>query len=82
MYLSLSRLNFFLAWLLTWMMAFVVPILGRIALGQIAGAQGHIAYGLPLSCQIGLAVLLWVLLRRKVRHRQFADVNSSTHLAG
>ena len=82
LYLSLTRLNFFLAWLLTWIIAFVVPILGRIGLGRMAGAQAQAASALPLSFQIGLAVLLWVLLQRKVRHREFAVAQGDTHLVG
>jgi hypothetical protein len=80
LWLSLSSLNFFLAWLLTWIMAFVVPILGRIELGRIAGAQGLVSSGLPLSFQIGLAALAWILLQLKVRHRNFGVAKGDTHL--
>ena len=69
LYLSLGRLNFFLAWLLTWVIAFVLPILGGIGLARFADAKPLAAIGLPLFFQAGLAALLWLLLHRKVRER-------------
>ena len=80
LYLSLGRLNFFLAWLLAWIIAFVVPILGRIGLGRFVGAGPTVAIGLPLIFQAGLATLMWFLLYRKVRQREFAVAKSDQHL--
>jgi ABC-type transport system involved in multi-copper enzyme maturation permease subunit len=80
LYLSLGRLNFFLAWLLTWITAFVLPALARVGLGRIAGAGPLVASGLPLAFQVGLATLLWFLLHRKVRQREFAVGKSDRHL--
>jgi hypothetical protein len=80
LYLSLGRLNFFLAWLLTWMIAFVVPILGGIGLVRFADAKPLAAIGLPLIFQAGLATLMWRLLHRKVRERVFVVGKSDEHL--
>jgi hypothetical protein len=80
LYLSLGRLNFFLAWLLTWIIAFVAPILGRIGLDRFAGAGPMVAFGLPLVFQAGLAALMWSLLLSKVRDREFAAGKSDGHL--
>ena len=80
LYLSLGRLNFFLAWLLTWIIAFVAPILGRIGLGRFAGVGPMVAFGLSLTFQVGMAALMWLLLVRKVREREFAVGKSDSHL--
>jgi hypothetical protein len=80
LYLSLGRLNFFLAWALTWIIAFVVPILGRIGLTRFAQAGPVVAIGLPWILQAGLAALLWFLLLRKLREREFAVGKSDSHL--
>ena len=80
LYLSLGRLNFFLAWLLTWITAFVFPALARIGLGRLIGAGPLAASGLPLIFQVGLATLMWFLLHRKVRQREFAVRKSDRHL--
>jgi ABC-type Na+ efflux pump permease subunit len=80
LYLSLGRLNFFLAWLLTWIIAFVAPILGRVGLDRFAGAGPMVAFGLPLIFQAGLAALMWSLLLSKVHDREFAAGKSDGHL--
>jgi hypothetical protein len=82
LYFSLGRLNFFLAWALTWIIAVVVPILTTIGLGRFAGAESPIAFGLSFSFQLGLAALMWFLLLRKVRQRQFVIGKGDPHLLG
>jgi ABC-type Na+ efflux pump permease subunit len=71
LYLSLGRLNFFLAWFLTWIVGFALPILGRIGLVRLAGAEPSVAVWFPLTFQLGLAVLMWLLLLARVRQREF-----------
>ena len=80
LYLSLGRLNFFLAWFLTWIVAFALPALGRIGLVRLAAAGPLVAVGLPLAFQLGLAALMWLLLLAKVRHREFLVAKSDRHL--
>jgi hypothetical protein len=80
LYLSLGRLNFFLAWFLTWMIAFVVPILGGVGLVRFADTEPLAAIGLPMIFQAGLATLMWLLLHRKVREREFAVGKSDEHV--
>ena len=82
LYFSLGRLNFFLAWALTWIIAVVVPILGNIGLGRFAGTEPRIAFGLSLTFQLGLAALMWFLLHRKVRQRAFVIGKGDQHLLG
>ena len=82
LYFSLGRLNFFLAWALTWIIAVVVPILGSIGLGRFAGAEPRIAFGLSLTFQLGQAALMWFLLHRKVRQRAFVIGKGDQHLLG
>ncbi len=71
LYLSLSRLNFFLAWLLAWVAAFILPLLAIVALGRFAGAGPRLAFGLPIVFQLTMTALLWWLLERNLRRRTF-----------
>ena len=80
LYLSLGRMNFFLAWLLTWIIAFVGPVLARIVLGRLAGDDSMVAAGLPVASQIGLAAVMWVLSNRKMRQREFVVGKSDPHV--
>jgi ABC-type Na+ efflux pump permease subunit len=67
LYLSLGRLNFFLAWLLTWTLSFLIPIVATIGLMP----PDDILFGLPLIFQVVMAVVAWFLLERKIRLRTF-----------
>jgi len=71
LYFSLCRLNFFLAWLSTWLVAFVLPTIIMLGLGPFAGLGQSMALLLPSAFQAWLAVTLWVLLKAKVRLRSF-----------
>jgi ABC-type transport system involved in multi-copper enzyme maturation permease subunit len=82
LYFSLGRLNFFLAWFLTWLIAVAVPILGRIGLARFAGVHPGNASGLAITLQLGLAALLWALLHRKVRQREFVVLKGDPHRLG
>jgi hypothetical protein len=82
LYLSLGRLNFFLAWALTWLIAVVAPILGSIGLRRFAGAEPRLAFALSLVFQLGLAALLWFLLHRSVAQREFVVGKGDRHLLG
>ena len=71
LYLSLSRLNFFLGWLLTWILAFVIPSFATIALGRFVRIEPSMATLLPSCLQIMLATVLWFLLERTMQTRSF-----------
>jgi ABC-type transport system involved in multi-copper enzyme maturation permease subunit len=79
LYLALGRLNFFLAWFLTWTIAYVVPILVRVGLHRFAAAEPRTAFWLSLAFQLGLAGMMWVLLRRKVDEREFVVAKTERH---
>jgi hypothetical protein len=49
-------------------------------LERFVGAGPIVAFGLPLTFQAGLAALMWLLLLRKVREREFAIGKSDSHL--
>ena len=80
LYLSLGRLNFFLAWLLAWIAGFVLPALATLGLGRLAGAGPQVALGLPSVLLAGLAALMCFLLHRKVCQREFAVGKGDPHL--
>jgi ABC-type Na+ efflux pump permease subunit len=69
LYLSLSPINFFLAWFFTWVVAFILPLLLIIFLGSFAEAA--LAFMLTSFLQVAFAALLWNLLQRKVQERAF-----------
>jgi hypothetical protein len=71
LYLSLSRLNFFLAWLLTWAIAFLVPLSATIALLRGDDLPRAAVVGLPLVFQVAMAAFALFLLERKIRLRTF-----------
>jgi ABC-type transport system involved in multi-copper enzyme maturation permease subunit len=76
LYVSLTRLNFFLGWLLTWLLAFVIPSFLTIALGRYARIEPSMATVLPSCLQIVLATVLWFLLERDMRSRAFVRATS------
>jgi hypothetical protein len=59
-----------------------VPILGRIGLARFAGVHPGNASGLAITLQLGLAALLWALLHRKVRQREFVVLKGDPHRLG
>jgi len=71
LYLSLTRLNFFLGWLLTWVVAFVIPSFATIALGRYVRMETSLATTLPSILQVAMAVAVWFLLERTMRLRTF-----------
>jgi hypothetical protein len=71
LYFSLCRLNFFAAWLSTWLVAFVVPTVTIVGMGPFVGLRQSLALLLPSAFQAWLAVTLWVLLKAKMRLRSF-----------
>ena len=77
LYLSLGRLNFFLAWLLTWVVGFVLPPLIAAFVLPIAmpADPGLVwfAFGLPAIIQVPLVAVAWLLLDRNVRQRAFVQ---------
>jgi len=77
LYLSLGRVNFFLAWLITWVATFLVPVAATIALHQHAAAGPPLTFGIPLAFQTALAAVLWLLLRRDVRQRSFLLIRTA-----
>jgi len=71
LYLSLGQLNFFLAWLLTWVMAFLIPIVATVVLFPSGELSRVTVFGLPLVFQAAIGLLAWFLLERKIRLRAF-----------
>ena len=60
LYLSLTRLNLFVSWLLTWIVAFVLPSFAIV----IIGAYMHVApiFGMLVSAVIQLSLAVSVLV--------------------
>lgn len=75
-YLSLGRLNFLLAWLLTWVTGFVLPTVVSVELGHVQGFRPAVVVGLISGLEGILALVIWFLLDRKIRRRTFAIVRS------
>jgi ABC-type transport system involved in multi-copper enzyme maturation permease subunit len=71
LYLSLGQLNFFLAWLLTWTLAFLIPVVATVVLFHSYELSRFTVFGLPMAFQIAIALLAWFLLERKIRLRTF-----------
>jgi ABC-type transport system involved in multi-copper enzyme maturation permease subunit len=71
LYLSLGELNFFLAWLLTWALAFLIPTVATVVLFPWDELPRFTVFGLPLAFQAAIALLAWFLLERKIRLRTF-----------
>jgi hypothetical protein len=71
LYLSLGRLNFLLGWVLTWVIAFVGPLLITLALVQGAGWAPAAAVALPSALQVILMALVLLLLHRSLKQRTF-----------
>ncbi len=69
LYLSLTRLNFFLGWLVTWIVAFIIPSFATIALGQFFNREPPML--LPSFLYVVLGVVVWFLLEANVRTRAF-----------
>jgi ABC-type Na+ efflux pump permease subunit len=77
LFLSLCRLNFFLAWLLTWLAAFLVPTLLTLTLQLFAGIPTRSALALVSAFDIALMVLMWFQLQRNLRLRTFLRAASA-----
>jgi len=71
LYFSLSQLNFFLGWLFTWALAFLIPINATLALLSADGLPRITAFGLPMAFQTAIGLIAWILLERRIRLRTF-----------
>jgi hypothetical protein len=71
LYLSLGQLNFFLGWLLTWCLAFLIPVVVTVVLFPSNELSRLTVFGPPLAFQVAIALLAWILLERKIRLRTF-----------
>ncbi len=80
LYFSLSRLNFFLAWLLTWALGFVLPIAGTLALVRFYRVDTSVMLALPSMVLVVCAVVLWLAVHKKVRQRAFVLGKTDAHL--
>jgi ABC-type transport system involved in cytochrome c biogenesis permease component len=69
--LSLGRLNFLQAWILTWAVAYLVPAIMTIGLGDLYGATRSAAIAIPSVFLVLIVGLTWTLLQRKFRLRTF-----------
>jgi len=77
LYLSLGRLNFFLAWLVTWLVGFVLPPFLAALLPFFGPVRSDLLFVVPAILQVLLAALAWFLLYRNVRLRIF--LRTETH---
>lgn len=75
LYLSLGRLNFLLAWALTWTLAFGIPAFASIELGQSQVLAPSSVILLTSIFQLALAVISWFLLVRTLERRGFLEVD-------
>ena len=73
LYLSLTRLNLFLAWLLTWTLAFLLPCFVTVVLGAYLHIAPTSATLLSSAFQLLLATTIWFLLQHTVRSRAFLE---------
>jgi hypothetical protein len=71
LYFSLSQLNFFLGWLFTWALAFLIPMNATLALLSADELPRITVFGLPMAFQIAIGLIAWFLLERKIRLRTF-----------
>ena len=71
LYLSLGRVNFLLGWTLTWVMAFVLPLVGGLVLVQSAYCAARTALALMTTLQLLFSVVMWFLLHRALNDRAF-----------
>ena len=76
LYLSLGHLNFLLGWVLTWVAAFVLPLVGSLALVQSAYCTPRTALVLMTTVQLLLSGLMWFLLDRSLRDRTFLQADT------
>jgi ABC-type transport system involved in cytochrome c biogenesis permease component len=77
LYLSLWRLNFFVVWLLAWVMAFFLPAFSAIALDRFEGMDRWKIISLTSVFQIALAGACWFLLRRNMEQRRFVTAEAN-----
>ncbi len=73
LFLSLGRVNFLLAWLITCVVAFVIPVVASIILMTSAIPHLFLAFVLPSAFHLVLGIAFWFLLRRNLRLRQFLE---------
>jgi ABC-type Na+ efflux pump permease subunit len=69
--LSLGRINFLVAWFLTWAVAYLVPAIMTIGLGDLYGVTRPTALAIPSAFLLFIAGSTWMLLQRKFRLRTF-----------
>jgi hypothetical protein len=67
-YLSLSSFQFLLAWLLTWLLAFVGPNLAVLVMARFGSAMPRI---IPLALQLAAGTAVLFLVHRNVKLRKF-----------
>jgi len=75
LYLSLGRLNFLLAWVLTWMLAFGIPAFASVAIGQSRILSPSAIIALTSLFELALAMASWCLLVRSMEQRRFLQVD-------
>src|SRR5262249_20302580 len=71
LFLSLARMIFLLAWLLTWVGAFLLPFVGNILLWRLGRLALSATWGAQSALQVGLGAAFWFLLWRNLRLRKF-----------
>ena len=71
LYVSLTKVNMLLGWLVTWLVAFVAPSFATIALGRYARIEPTVAMIVSSALQCVLAAAVWFFLERNLRSRAF-----------
>ena len=74
LWLSLGRLNFFLAWLLTWLVVFVLPPFLAALMPTLGFVPWAKLFFVSALLQALLGGLAWLLLQNNLRRRAFAHV--------
>ncbi len=76
LYLSLSRLNFLVVWLLAWTLAFLLPAIASVLLDQFSVMPQTVIIAVTSTYQLALALAAWFLLRRDMDQRNFLEATT------
>ena len=78
LFLSLRRFNFFLAWLMTWVAGFVIPIFLATTLQRLNGLSSAEALTIACIFEFALAVATWYGVLHGLRSRAFLKAMPAT----
>ena len=77
LYVSLWRANFFVLWVTTWLVSFVLPAVGAVILGRSEFVSMGWNIGITTGFQICLAAGCLFLLRRNLHERRFLGADAA-----